>query len=1106
MKNKVYNENAKENKLILICSFTCWIIVSFMGMEFFWNNQNSYSVADAISFFALMFVPWIVSVSIYRFKPNSSIPRRIVYITSIFLYSYIAATGKPIYMELFILPLLVSTIVYSDIKVLITYGLGLFVMGAISSFVAMPEYKDKESFRLIAYATFIYFVMTIFLVIASRLIHTKQNKKNAEINRERDRFEAIVSVGVEKIFEYNIKEDMVMTAESSGGSYGKEKYICNFSSVAKSQKYIPFSDWYRFDEILFECKTGTSVIEKELRIREELSDEYRWNRIRARVMFDEEGVPEKLIGAVEDIEDAKKLEIRLADEKMRDPITRLYKRSYLTQFVDEYIAKNEDSLGALLILDIDGYRKLNEEMGTAFGDEILKNIAEDIRNLFYESDLMGRIGDDEFVIYMKNIDSSSDIEKKIKEIQKVIVTTYTGENEKKRCTVSIGAAVYSKDGDSYENLYRAAEKALNLAQSKGPSHYDIYDPIKENVYAILANELSNRHQKKVDENRRNYVSNSIIELAFKLIDESKDTDSAINLLIRQMCRQMSLGAIIIKTKVKDEKAMKIMYNYGIDPIRDDMYIINYGDKEWEANLALYARDDISICRSIEDVESEDVKQYMMAFGIEAFVGCPFYERGSFAGTIDFLDMEREREWTEEEIRNIKSVTNVVSSYLLKMKAYEDASETVERLTGYDAVTGLYKYEKFLALAGDYIATAEHGNYAVAYLDMFNFKYLNDTYGYEVGDQVLQDMADTIRAYPEQIVMGSRVFSDNMVVLLKLGEMSMEDIKNGIGEVVEHFSETIKQRFLDSRLDVGIGICTFTINGGPVMIQSIISNANMARKRTKNPLMPRIIFYDDQMGHAAKNEIAYANDMENAVKNREFVVYMQPKVNLKNDKIEGAEALVRWKKEDGSIIYPNDFIPVFERNKSVTLLDYYVYEEVCRYIRSRLDANLPVVSVSTNVSRVHLYAIDEIISKIKSLIDKYKIPPQYLEFELTETSFTDKVDDTIRLMSKLRGLGVKVSMDDFGSGYSSLNVLTKLPLDVLKIDKEFLRDFETDSEEKIVIPSVIAMAKKLNLEVVCEGVETLEQVEFLREINCDYAQGYYYSKPIPQEDFNKMLEG
>ena len=223
-----------------------------------------------------------------------------------------------------------------------------------------------------------------------------------------------------------------------------------------------------------------------------------------------------------------------------------------------------------------------------------------------------------------------------------------------------------------------------------------------------------------------------------------------------------------------------------------------------------------------------------------------------------------------------------------------------------------------------------------------------------------------------------------------------------------------------------------------------------------------------------------------------------------NRIEGAEALIRWCKEDGNIIYPNDFIPVFEKNKSVTLLDYYVYDEVCKYIRHRLDNNLPVVRISVNVSRVHLYSIDDIIDYIKGLLTRYDIPPEYLEFELTETSFTDKVDDTISLMQRLRKLGVKVSMDDFGSGYSSLNVLTKLPLDVLKLDKEFMRDFETDSEEKIVIPSLIDMAKKLNLDVVCEGVETDKQVEFLREVGCDYVQGFYYSKPIPQEEFDEML--
>ena len=247
-------------------------------------------------------------------------------------------------------------------------------------------------------------------------------------------------------------------------------------------------------------------------------------------------------------------------------------------------------------------------------------------------------------------------------------------------------------------------------------------------------------------------------------------------------------------------------------------------------------------------------------------------------------------------------------------------------------------------------------------------------------------------------------------------------------------------------------------------------------------------------------------MENAFRNHEFVVYMQPKVNLRTNQIDGAEALIRWKKMDGRIIFPNDFIPVFEKNKSITLLDFYVYDEVCKYIRQRMDMGKKVVRISVNVSRVHLMSIDELVNYIKSLLTKYKIPPQYLEFELTETVFSDKMDDTIILMKKLREeLGVMVSMDDFGSGYSSLNVLTKLPLDVLKLDKDFLKDFENDPDEKIIIPSVIDMAKKLNLSVVCEGVETKEQVAFLQDVGCDYAQGYFYSKPIPVEQFNELLE-
>ena len=303
----------------------------------------------------------------------------------------------------------------------------------------------------------------------------------------------------------------------------------------------------------------------------------------------------------------------------------------------------------------------------------------------------------------------------------------------------------------------------------------------------------------------------------------------------------------------------------------------------------------------------------------------------------------------------------------------------------------------------------------------------------------------------------------------------------------------------------VGLCPFVVDGNEIPLKNIISNANLARKEAKKPEKADVIVYDEAMGVTLLKEVKYANDMEDAFRNKEFVVYMQPKVDLRQHKIIGAEALIRWIKPNGEIIYPNEFIPVFEKNKSITLLDYFVYDEVCKYLAERMKKNEPVVNVSVNVSRVHLQAIDDMVYYVKGLLKKYKIRPEYLEFELTETMSTEKVEDTIEMLNKLRELGVKVSMDDFGSGYSSLNLLTKLPLDVLKLDKEFLKDFEADSDEKIIIPSIIDMAKKLKLEVVCEGVETKEQVEFLRDVDCDIVQGYYYSKPVPLDVFTSMLD-
>ena len=243
-------------------------------------------------------------------------------------------------------------------------------------------------------------------------------------------------------------------------------------------------------------------------------------------------------------------------------------------------------------------------------------------------------------------------------------------------------------------------------------------------------------------------------------------------------------------------------------------------------------------------------------------------------------------------------------------------------------------------------------------------------------------------------------------------------------------------------------------------------------------------------------------LNNAMKgliNHEFVVYYQPKVALENSHLVGGEALVRWKKPDGTMIPPNDFIPCLEKNGFITALDFYVYEEVCRFIKSRVDKNLPIVPISVNVSMLHLKE-EGFLDRINSLVKSYAIPANLLEFELTEGVFLENEKEALKIMEKMKEMGFLVSIDDFGSGFSSLNLLKNMPVDILKIDKEFFAHDTLHNNDQIIISSIINMANRLHISVICEGVETVDQIHFLKETCCDMVQGYFYSKPVDEDMF------
>lgn len=312
---------------------------------------------------------------------------------------------------------------------------------------------------------------------------------------------------------------------------------------------------------------------------------------------------------------------------------------------------------------------------------------------------------------------------------------------------------------------------------------------------------------------------------------------------------------------------------------------------------------------------------------------------------------------------------------------------------------------------------------------------------------------------------------------------------------------LRQYVHDDMISVQSGI--FVAEDGSVTVEEAVSNASYACREAKQHSGCRCNVFTRELRREYKRQLQFLSGLKGAIDRRELMVYIQPKVLSDGVTASGGEALIRWLQPGMGMAYPSDFIPVFEKSGAIVELDYFVYREVFSYLRDRLDAGLPVVPVSMNVSRVHLEN-ERIVDYIDELQREFQVDPRFLEFELTESIYIENLDKAIRLCSSLKDRGIKVSMDDFGSGYSSLNMLNRMPVDVMKIDRIFLKNGILEESDRIILDCVVQMARKLKVCVVCEGVETEAQYRFLKEIGCDSMQGYYFGKPMPVEEFDRFL--
>lgn len=434
-----------------------------------------------------------------------------------------------------------------------------------------------------------------------------------------------------------------------------------------------------------------------------------------------------------------------------------------------------------------------------------------------------------------------------------------------------------------------------------------------------------------------------------------------------------------------------------------------------------------------------------------------------------------------------------------MRMQSNHHKKIEQIAYVDELTGGISYEKFRNDAIEIFKKEEDVDRAVVALDIDKFKFINDIFGYEEGNKVIRFIWDSIKEMSRPGEIFSHRRADQYVLLLKVE--SEDELLKRMEELSEKVAQHQIQKEKNYELVLSIGIYIVNKNEKNILLEHMIDRAEIAKQSVKGKHIQRCALYDDKLRQKILRDQEIENRMEKALENEEFKVFYQPKYNSHSCELTGAEALVRWHSETG-MIFPNEFIPLFESNGFIVELDRYMFEKVCRDIRKWMDEGYQVVPVSVNLSQLQLYNTS-FIEEYQDIMEKYEIPSDYVQLELTETTLFSETGKLNDIIDKLHGIGIRILMDDFGTGYSSLTMLKNVSVDVLKLDKSFVDDIG-EPKVDIVVSTIVSLGQSLEMKIVAEGVETKEQYEFLRDIFCDEIQGYYFSRPIPEEDYRQLL--
>lgn len=440
--------------------------------------------------------------------------------------------------------------------------------------------------------------------------------------------------------------------------------------------------------------------------------------------------------------------------------------------------------------------------------------------------------------------------------------------------------------------------------------------------------------------------------------------------------------------------------------------------------------------------------------------------------------------------------------IIDITGEKEKDAIIEKMAYIDDVTGIYNRNKFMMMGQelfDCIKENRSLDYWVIVIDIDNFHIINDTCGYATGNEALCCVAEIITDNLTEGGFAARIGGDNYAVLIKatenetLPETMIKKIQNGISEI---HSEGLEKQ----EITCSAGFCRMTDGGAD--FSTVLDRAEFALSLSDGT-KSNVMKYDNSVHDAIIRSNTVEKELALAIENNELLLYYQPKIDLNSGEVMGMEALIRWQKPDGRLVPPGDFIPIAEHSMLITKISHFVLYEACRQNKKWQDMGLKPVTVSINLTAVDFYQTD-VTELIKNALDETGLDPQWLDVELTESLALKNIDHAIEQMNEIKNLGVKLSMDDFGTGYSSLSYIQVLPISLLKLDRSFIMYLEDDAISREIVSAVIRIAKSKQIETIAEGIETTGQAHILKDSGCDWAQGYFFGKPMTARVFEKFL--